>query len=345
MTPHKPLSYIKTVRVKGRVYEYFRTGRAVNGREVLTRLPARSDRYSFGQVYAGLVAARHARENLAIVPTMRELSTAYQLTDKYLKRSESTKNTYAVYLRRIEEEMGEAPVNDVARRDVSTLLDKMNRGAASMTLIVLKNMFALALRKEWISASPLTGIELPEGEQEEYEPWPVTLLEEALNDQATRLPVALLYFTAQRISDVCKMRWSDVRDGYLYVRQQKTGKELDIRVHVDLARVLADTPKAALTILHDDAGKPVRPPTLRRRLQQWAQKRGHAVVPHGLRKNAVNALLEADCSVAQTAAISGQSMGMVEHYARRRDNRKLGSAAILKWEGTEVGHGKQEKTL
>lgn len=56
------------------------------------------------------------------------------------------------------------------------------------------------------------------------------------------------------------------------------------------------------------------------------------VVTHGLRKNAVNALLEAGCSTAETAAISGQSLGMVEHYARARNQQALGTAAVLLWE-------------
>jgi hypothetical protein len=45
----------------------------------------------------------------------------------------------------------------------------------------------------------------------------------------------------------------------------------------------------------------------------------------------VNALLECGCSAAETAAISGQTLQLVEHYAKKRDQRKLASAAILKW--------------
>jgi hypothetical protein len=59
-------------------------------------------------------------------------------------------------------------------------------------------------------------------------------------------------------------------------------------------------------------------------------------VPHGLRKNAVNALLEAGCSAAEAASISGQSLQMVEHYAKQRAQARLADAAVLKWQG----HGK-----
>jgi len=53
-------------------------------------------------------------------------------------------------------------------------------------------------------------------------------------------------------------------------------------------------------------------------------------VPHGLRKNAVNALLLAGCTIAEVGSITGQSMQVIEHYAARVNNRKLGEAAILK---------------
>jgi len=38
---------------------------------------------------------------------------------------------------------------------------------------------------------------------------------------------------------------------------------------------------------------------------------------HGLRKSAVVFLLEAGCSDAETASITGQSRRIVEHYAKQ----------------------------
>ena len=200
-----------------------------------------------------------------------------------------------------------------------------------MVLTILRNLFSYAIRREWVQVDPTKDVALPEGRDAEHEPWPGELVKAALADDEVRLPVALLYYTAQRIGDVCTMRWSDVADGYLAVSQQKTGKVLDIRVHATLARILEATPHEAETILHF-RGKPRRSATLREQLQRWAAKQGCHIVPHGLRKNAVNALLEAGCSVAETSAISGQSLGLVEHYAKRRNSRKLSAVAIERWE-------------
>jgi integrase len=324
---------VKTVRSRGHTYQYFDTGKDVNGKRVYRRMPDKSDP-SFGAVYGALMAARTRRQHVAETPTVKAASRAYQLDPKYCKRSQSTQSTYLIYLRVLEDEMGDAPVADVKRADVRHMLDKMidRPGAANMLAMITRNVFAYAAEREWVQINPVTGITPYETGDETHEPWPDTLIAEALADPTVRLPVALLYYTAQRIGDVCKMRWSDVRDGYIEVKQQKTGKELDIRLHDGLKAILAETPRSALTILHGANGRPLRVPTLRNHLQAWAKKHGHDVVPHGLRKNAVNALLEAECSVGETSAISGQSLAMVERYAKRRDNRKMGSAAILKWE-------------
>jgi integrase len=128
------------------------------------------------------------------------------------------------------------------------------------------------------------------------------------------------------------MRWSDVRDGAITVTQQKTGKALAIPFHAALAKLLADAPKEGLTIL-SSGGRKRSEKALRDKLQAWAAERKQKVVPHGLRKNAVIALLECGCSVAETAAISGQTLQIVEHYAKQRNQAKLASAAILRWEG------------
>lgn len=337
--------YIKTVRRRGKVYEYFDTGRKFNGKRVYKAMPPKSDP-GYGGTYASLLAARTKRENLVEAPTIADVSRAYQKDPLYMGRSESTQSTYLIYLRRIEDEMGEAPVDDIERGDIRTMLDKMKAtpGAGNMVLLVMGNLMRYAQERDWIKSNPCEGITPFARGDDEHEPWPEPLIEAAIADPLVGLATALLYYTGQRIGDVCKMRWSDVRDGFVYVKQQKTGKELDIRLHGTLAAMLERTPKEAMTIIHGPKLRPMRPPTLRAQIQKFADLYGCKVVPHGLRKNAVNALLEAECSTAEVSSITGQSLAMVEHYAKRRNNRRMGSAAILKWEGTKSGHGNLGET-
>ena len=51
------------------------------------------------------------------------------------------------------------------------------------------------------------------------------------------------------------------------------------------------------------------------------------LVFHGLRKSAVVMLLEVGCTTAEVQAITGQSMQMVEHYAKQVSQKKLAASA------------------
>jgi hypothetical protein len=62
-----------------------------------------------------------------------------------------------------------------------------------------------------------------------------------------------------------------------------------------------------------------------------------------LRKNAVNALLEAGCSAAEVSAITGQSLEMVEHHPEKRQ-KLFGGSAIRRGE-TKAGQSRNLKTL
>lgn len=55
----------------------------------------------------------------------------------------------------------------------------------------------------------------------------------------------------------------------------------------------------------------------------------------GLRKSAVVMMLEAGCSEAETASVTGQTLAMVAHYGKQVNQSHLAAAAILKWEERE----------
>jgi integrase len=67
----------------------------------------------------------------------------------------------------------------------------------------------------------------------------------------------------------------------------------------------------------------------------WRLSKKAGIVFHGLRKSAVVFLLEAGCTDAEVSSISGQSRQMVEHYARRVNQKKQAASAILKRETSD----------
>lgn len=334
------IPHVKRVRDRyGKVRFYFDTGaKNARGKIVYRRMPDIAEP-NWGNVYAALKAARTRRADIAPEFLVPDLIRLYEKSPEFRGLSKGSQTTYGFYLAKLAEEFDKAPARSVERRDIYALIDGMadRPAAANMALTVARNIWTWGAKRDHVSIDPTAGIEMFDGG--EYEPWPESLLSAALasTDPKVQRPAALLYYTAQRIGDACLMRWTDIRDGALNIIQQKTGKEMVIPIHRDLRVILDAMPRLGLTILAESESRGAQPPTVRGRLQRFAKKLGHKVVPHGLRKNAVNALLESGCSTGETSSISGQSLAMVEHYAKRRDNRKMASAAILRWERTNEG--------
>ncbi len=330
------LPYTKTVRSKGRSYVYFVTGQLQDGKPILKRLPDKASP-QFGATYAAMLAGRTRRESVEVELTLPRLIGLYQKSQKYQALKPSSRYAYDNYLRKLVEAFGDAPASQIERKDIVTLVDGMadKPGAANLILSITRALYAWGRGRDHVSNDPCRDIE--RFEVGEHQPWPESLVADALvsSDRDVRLIVSLLYYTAQRIGDVMALRWSDIRDGVIHIEQEKTGKPMTIRVHKDLAKLLGETPKRGITVITDESGRPKRKADARRSLQAFATARGFKVVPHGLRKNAVNTLLEVGCTVAETAAISGQSLQMIEHYAKRRSSEKLSTSAILRWENAK----------
>src|SRR5690606_30640046 len=66
----------------------------------------------------------------------------------------------------------------------------------------------------------------------------------------------MLLGTGQRIGDVLKMRWDDIEDGGIWVRQQKTGAGIFVPFTDGLAAILEKTSRQGDTIIAQPNGRP-----------------------------------------------------------------------------------------
>lgn len=329
--PRNLPKHVRCVRSKGKLYYYFDTGRRMDGKRLFNRLPdIRSS--DFGGAYASMLGHRN-RAGTADVIRVPKLIDLYQRAPDYRKLSDGSKRIYDIYLRDLERLLPTAPVAEITRGDMRLLVDGMagTPGKANTFLGVCGALFKWGMHREYLKTNPCDGIERME--IGEHEPWPEEILKAALagTDDRVRRLTHLLYYTAQRINDALAMTWGDIDGDHLMVRQRKTGKVYRIPLHAALKAELATIPRSSLTIIAGSNGS-MHDTTARAVLKKFVAGFGLRRVPHGLRKNAVIALLEAGCSVAETASISGQSLQMVEHYAKKRDQSKLASAAVLRWE-------------
>lgn len=321
------IDHVKHVPSKGRWYSYFNTGqKTADGQPIRKRLPDWGTP-QFWDSYAAFKAAKTKRE--APGYTVASLVDEYRKSPTFSKLAGSTQKNYANQLQKVVDVWGKFPVNELTPKHIRMALEGEGWGAGTrnMVVAVIGVIYKWGRRNERAVINPVQDIE--RAELGEHDPWPEHILEAALkaDDDLTRLAVHLLYFTGQRIGDVCKLRWTDIRDDHIWVRQTKTGKEVEPPLTAELQAELARHPKSMGPIITG-----INEMGLRRRLQRYTRALGVETVPHGLRKNAVNALLEAGCTIAEVAAITGQTHQIVEKYAAKVNRRRLGKAAIVKLE-------------
>ena len=323
------LDHVKYVKRKGAVYAYFNTGKkTAKGTTIYAPLP-KPGSVGFFDSYAAMKGARTKR--LAVEYTVAALVEEYLRSAALAEKAANTQKLYRSMAGKITEAWGKYPVDDLHPADVRLVLDNAgwNAGTRNMVLAVLGAIYTWARKNNKAAGWPTKDVDRAQGG--EHDPWPEDILEAALaSDDATiRLLTHLLYFTGLRINDALALRWGQVKDGVITVTPTKTAryrKTLYIPLAAELAEVLDKTPRRGIKIVDLEYRR------ARSLLQGFTANLGVKTVPHGLRKNAVIALLEHGCTVAETAAITGQTYQVVEHYAAQVNSRKLGKAAIVKFD-------------
>lgn len=330
MKPPK-LKYVKYVKAKGKLYAYFDTGQKNGEKRVWAKLPPPSS-VGFYDSYSVMMGHRTRRRE--VILTVNGLCDEYERSTEFRQLAMGTQKFYTSTLKRVREQLGKFPIDAVERRHVREVVENRITGIGSKNafLAIVGVLYTFARRRDLTKQEPTK--DLKQYKTGSHEPWPAEVLQAGLKAEhdRTRLAINLLYYTGQRIGDVCKLKWSDIREGVVYLTQQKTGKPLAIPLHSSLAAELERTERRAETVISTYDGRPMTDQVVRRELKAFCEEFGLELVPHGLRKNAVNALLEAGATVPEVGAITGQSFNVVEHYARRVSVIRLSQAAMAKLE-------------
>lgn len=141
----------------------------------------------------------------------------------------------------------------------------------------------------------------------------------------------LLLYTGQRRSDVVRMGRQHVRNGIMSIVQQKTGQDVHIPLHHDLAAILDALPLDNLSFLVTAQGKPFSPPGFTNWFHDMVREAGlpDKLSPHGLRKATCRRLVEAGCTPHEIMAISGhRSLAEVTRYTVAAGRKDLAMRAI-----------------
>lgn len=113
---------------------------------------------------------------------------------------------------------------------------------AKRVLIEVRDVFSEAMNYGWIDRNPALGVKIPAVHVQRRR---LTLAQwwQILGHSIEHMPpwvsrmLALALVTGQRRSDLVKMRFTDVWDGYLHVEQEKTGTRLALPLALRLDAV------------------------------------------------------------------------------------------------------------
>jgi hypothetical protein len=207
--------------------------------------------------------------------------------------------------------------------------------AARYFRAVLSRVIKWGIPRGYATFNPITNTEKIEGDGT-YSPWPSwafeLFFEHARPD--LHLPVFSGLFTGQRSVDVMKMRRPMQDAAEMPLVAQKTSDLIPVQIHSEY-RAIIKASKADHVMLHVRAdGEAWTLAGFKTAWQRQMNKnafkrfRDERLVFHGLRKNAVNMLLEVGCSEAQVGAIVGMSPQMVAHYAKAVSKFRLARGAM-----------------
>ena len=130
----------------------------------------------------------------------------------------------------------------------------------------------------------------------------------------------LALLTGQRPADVLKLKRTDIRDGALWIVQNKTGQRLGVEVTGELAAVIArinGRPRQAISawLIQDENGQPLTQFTLRSRFDK---ARTLAKVDFQFRDIRAKAATDTGDLAHSQTLLGHKNRDMTEHYVRAR---------------------------
>lgn len=330
--------HVHRVVAKGRDYYYFQHARGTKFEGPRISLPRDPHSIAFWQAYG---AASGLEEPAG--RTFDDLIAAYRLSPEFRAKAIATQRDYDRYLTIIKEAWGPLLVSGVRPKHVLKLRDAWADvpAASNMLVSIAKLLINWGLLREFSDSNPCLVIPKLEMGDGGARPWPAWAFEliQSHAPEGLRRAVWLARYTGQRQADVLRMSKADLEDGGIKVKQQKTGKELWIPLHVDLKEQMRGWEVTPPWIFVQNArGEAYSTDRFRAAWSQMMMStpasriRTEGFIFHGLRASSVEKLREAGCGDREIEFVTGMSHDMITRYSRFADQRRLAKAAIHRLE-------------
>jgi integrase len=167
--------------------------------------------------------------------TLAALAMSYLNSTAFNDKRPETRRSERGIVHKLTEQYGSGRVTDLKREQVQRIVDKKaaTPSAARNLLAVMRVLMSHAVKIGMRKDNPAVGVTRPKIKTTGYRTWGEEHIAayRAWHPVATRerLAIELLINTGQRRGDVVRMGRQHIRDGVLYVCQQKTGEEVSFR--------------------------------------------------------------------------------------------------------------------
>lgn len=313
MKPPASLRYVYANPVKGRTYWRFRRA------GVSVQLPDPAEDY--GAFLAAYERALNGQKPQPRGRTVKSLVARYRASPRFLERAPRTREDYAKVLDWIDRKLGAYEAAAIDRPTIIKIQSDLaaTPRKANYIVQVLSVLFGVAMDLGWRPDNPAKGARLLKtGKGDLHKPWSPLAREafEAAADPLARLAYELGICTGQRVGDLLRMRWRDIEDGGIHVRQGKTGAGLWIPFTPRFSAFVATVERRGDYILARDLRRPVTYGMLRHAVDEARKGAAEGFTIHGWRYTCAADLAGLGKTDEEIAAITGhKSVAMVRKYA------------------------------
>lgn len=332
------LARLKPVRRRGKVYWYYRRK---DGSHTPLVHGVEADDPDLLSAYAKAAREGGDAPQQANARTVAGMARLYELGPLFAALKPSTQEVRRRQIKRIVAKSGDVAIRAIQRKHIQADIDSVSPGSASHRLDTWRQMFRAVRRAGWREDDPTAKVELPRYEKTSREAW--TIEDVAAFEEhwpvgtPQRIAFALLYWTGARASDVVKMGWPHVKDGWLTWRQEKTRGVVEVPIAGPLALALEHAARDRLTFLETRQGRARSVKAFSQWFAAAAREAGVDKSAHGLRHTLASAGASAGLTAEEIAAVTGHAnIAEVSTYTKAANRRVMAARVIAALEAART---------
>lgn len=270
--------------------------------------------------------------------TISSLIDLYLRTPEYQRIGPVYKHNLALELERFRREHGDKTVAGLKPHHVEALIAKKaaTPAAANKLLKLIGRLCRFAIRRGVIVTNPAYSVKGYPTNPDGYHTWTDAEIEQfeaqhGVNSKAV-LALRLMLFTGAARQDAAVLGWQNVKNGRLSYRRHKTGGEVVLPIHPELAAVLSHVPGDQMLFVTHGNGRPYSPETFGNWFHDQVKAAGLThCSSHGLRKAGATRLANVGCTEFEIMAFLGhKTPAEAKTYTRKADRAKLGDSGMEK---------------